>query len=110
VSLTEVHHVNPFARQSTTNGAARKAAALALGVIAPDEAETSLLTALSDSGDDVRYFAADALGDVRTAAVIRPSKRAWQRRPARSSVRRCWRPRTSWIWPPRGRQLRARSS
>ena len=34
------------------------------------EVETSLLTALSDSGDDVRYLAADALGDVRTAAVI----------------------------------------
>jgi HEAT repeat protein len=48
----------------------RKEAALALGVIAPAEAETALLTALSDSDDDVRYFAADALGDVRTAAVI----------------------------------------
>ena len=33
-----------FARQSTTNGAARKEAALALGVIAPAEAGTSLLT------------------------------------------------------------------
>ena len=42
---------------------------LALGVIAPAEAETGLLTALSDSDDDVRYFAADALGNVRTAAV-----------------------------------------
>jgi hypothetical protein len=59
-----------FARQSTTNGAARKEAALALGVIAPAEAGTSLLTTRSDSGDDVRHFAADALGDVRTAAVI----------------------------------------
>jgi HEAT repeat protein len=48
----------------------RKEAALALGVIAPAEAETALLTALSDSDEDVRYFAADALGDVRTAAVI----------------------------------------
>ena len=47
----------------------RKEAALVLGVIAPAEAETALLTALSDSDDDVRYFAADALGDVRTAAV-----------------------------------------
>jgi len=47
----------------------RKEAALALGVIAPAEAETALLTALSDSDEDVRYFAADALGDVRTAAV-----------------------------------------
>jgi len=28
-----------------------------------------LLTALSDSDEDVRYFAADALGDVRTGAV-----------------------------------------
>jgi HEAT repeat protein len=34
------------------------------------EVETSLQTTLSDSGDDVRYLAADALGDVRTAAVI----------------------------------------
>jgi HEAT repeat protein len=48
----------------------RKEAALALGVIAPAEAETALLTALSDSDDDVRYFAADALGDARTAAGI----------------------------------------
>ena len=47
----------------------RKEAALALGVIAPTEAEKVLLTALSDSDDDVRYFAADALGNVRTAAV-----------------------------------------
>ncbi|WKA30043.1 HEAT repeat domain-containing protein [Bradyrhizobium roseum] len=47
----------------------RKEAALALGVIAPAEAETALLTALADSDDDVRYFAADALGNVRTAAV-----------------------------------------
>ena len=46
----------------------RKEAALALGVIAPAEAETAPLTALSDSDEDVRYFAADALGDVRTAA------------------------------------------
>jgi len=48
----------------------RKEAALALGVIAPAEAETALLTALSDSDEDVRYFAADALGDVRTTAVM----------------------------------------
>jgi HEAT repeat protein len=48
----------------------RKEAALALGVIAPAEAETALLTALSDSDDDVRYFAADALGNVRTSAVM----------------------------------------
>jgi len=47
----------------------RKEAALALGVIAPAEAEAELLTALSDGDEDVRYFAADALGDVRTAAV-----------------------------------------
>jgi HEAT repeat protein len=47
----------------------RKEAALALGVIAPAEAETALLAALSDSDEDVRYFAADALSDVRTAAV-----------------------------------------
>jgi HEAT repeat protein len=47
----------------------RKEAALALGVIAPAEAETALLKALSDDDDDVRYFAADALGNVRTAAV-----------------------------------------
>ena len=47
----------------------RKEAALALGVIAPPEAEAALLTALSDGDDDVRYFAADALGNVRTAAV-----------------------------------------
>jgi HEAT repeat protein len=44
--------------------------ALALGVIAPAEAETALLTAFSDSDEDVRNFAADALGDVRTAAVM----------------------------------------
>jgi HEAT repeat protein len=48
----------------------RKEAALALGVIAPAEAETALLAALSDSDDDVRYYAADALGDVRTTAVM----------------------------------------
>jgi HEAT repeat protein len=48
----------------------RKEAALALGVIAPAEAETALLAALSDSDEDVRYFAADALGDVRTPAVM----------------------------------------
>jgi hypothetical protein len=36
----------------------------------PAEVETSLLTALSDSGNNVRDLAADALGDVRTAAVI----------------------------------------
>jgi HEAT repeat protein len=48
----------------------RKEAALALGVIAPTEAEKVLLTALSDSDDDVRYFAADALGNVHTAAVM----------------------------------------
>lgn len=47
----------------------RKEAALALGVIAPAEAETALLAVLADSDDDVRYFAADALGDVHTAAV-----------------------------------------
>lgn len=47
----------------------RKEAALAIGVIAPAEAETALLTALSDSDEDVRYFVADALGEVRTAAV-----------------------------------------
>jgi hypothetical protein len=47
----------------------RKEAALALGVIAPAEAEAELLTALSDSDEDVRYFAADALGDGHTAAV-----------------------------------------
>ncbi|HEY8211557.1 MAG TPA: HEAT repeat domain-containing protein, partial [Myxococcaceae bacterium] len=35
----------------------RKEAALALGVIAPAEAEAELLTALSDSDEDVRYFA-----------------------------------------------------
>jgi hypothetical protein len=48
----------------------RKEAALALDVIAPAEAETALLTALSDSDDDVRYYAADALGNVRTPAVM----------------------------------------
>jgi HEAT repeat protein len=48
----------------------RKEATLALSVIAPAEAETALLTALSDSDEDVRYFAADALGNVRTPAVI----------------------------------------
>ena len=48
----------------------RKEATLALGVIAPTEAEAALLTALSDSDEDVRYFAADALGDVRTPAVM----------------------------------------
>jgi HEAT repeat protein len=48
----------------------RKEATLALGVIAPAEAETALLTALSDSDEDVRYFAADALGNVRTPAVM----------------------------------------
>src|ERR1700750_2673497 len=36
----------------------------------PAEVETSLLTTLSDSGDDVGYLAADARGDVRSAAVI----------------------------------------
>jgi HEAT repeat protein len=51
------------------NPRVRKEAALALGVIAPAEAEAELLTALADSDEDVRYFAADALGDVRTAAV-----------------------------------------
>ena len=48
----------------------RSEATLALGVIAPAQAETALLTALSDSDEDVRYFAADALGNVRTPAVI----------------------------------------
>jgi len=48
----------------------RKEATLALGVIAPAVAEAALLTALSDSDEDVRYFAADALGDVRTPAVM----------------------------------------
>jgi hypothetical protein len=76
----------------------------------PAEVETSLLTALSDSGDDVRYLAADALGDVRTAAVIQAieTRLAAETSPVVHSALR--RPRTSWIWPPRGRHLRARSS
>ena len=52
------------------SGRVRKEAALALGVIAPAEAEAALLTALSDGDEDVRYFAADALGSVRTATVM----------------------------------------
>jgi HEAT repeat protein len=47
----------------------RKEAALAIGLIAPAEAERALINALSDRDDDVRYFAADALGEVRTSTV-----------------------------------------
>ena len=76
----------------------------------PTEVETSLQTALSVSGDDVRYLAADALGDVCTAAVKQAieTRLAAETSPVVHSLLR--RPRTSWIWPPRGRQLRARSS
>jgi hypothetical protein len=55
----------------------------------PAEVETSLLTALSDSGDDVRYLAADALGDVRTAAVIQAIETRLAAETSPSSILRC---------------------
>ena len=48
------------------NSAVRKEAALALAVIGPQAAEPELIGALADPDGDVRYFAADALGAVKT--------------------------------------------
>ena len=70
-SLKEKSSIPPLVSALKDQSAlVRKEAALALGVIAPAEAQTALLAALSDSDEDVRYFAADALGNVRTPAVV----------------------------------------
>lgn len=68
--LKEKSSISPFVSAlKDQSPRVRKEAALALGVIAPADAESALLAVLADSDEDVRYFAADALGNVRTAAV-----------------------------------------
>ncbi len=48
-------------------GSVRAEAALALSMFGAVAAEDALITALDDQSDDVRYYAADALGEVKTA-------------------------------------------
>ncbi|KAB2840751.1 HEAT repeat domain-containing protein [bacterium] len=53
----------------STDAMLRAAAAWALSVAGAPQAEQELIRALNDPDKDVRYFAADALGSVKTPAV-----------------------------------------